>query len=53
MRLSIISALGSLCLVSVPVVAQSVPAAVFSDPPADAAHPALQGIVINWLAGLN
>jgi uncharacterized protein len=57
MRLPILGVLGGLCLASAQVVAQSVPAAIFSDPPADAAHPAAMtvlhipthGVLINGL----
>jgi uncharacterized protein len=57
MRLPILGVLGGLCLASAQVIAQSVPAAIFSDPPADAAHPAAMtvlhipthGVLINGL----
>jgi uncharacterized protein len=57
MRLPILGVLGGLCLASAQVVAQSVPSAIFSDPPADAAHPAAMtvlhipthGVLINGL----
>ena len=57
MRLPMLGVLGSLCLASAPVVAQSVPAAIFTDPPRDAAHPAAMtvlhipthGVLINGL----
>src|SRR3974390_3781126 len=57
MRLSILGVLSSLCLASVPAVAQTVPAAIFTDPARDAAHPAAMtvlhipthGVLINGL----
>jgi pimeloyl-ACP methyl ester carboxylesterase len=57
MRLSMLGVLSSLCLASAPVVAQSIPAAIFTDPPRDAAHPAAMtvlhipthGVLINGL----
>src|SRR5215472_2330612 len=57
MRLPMFGVLSSLCLASAPVVAQSIPAAIFTDPPRDAAHPAAMtvlhipthGVLINGL----
>jgi uncharacterized protein len=57
MRLPMLSILSSLCLVAALAVAQSVPAPIYTDPPADAAHPAAMtvlhipthGLLINGL----
>jgi uncharacterized protein len=57
MRLPILGVFSILCLASVQVAAQSVPPAIFTDPPADAAHPAAMtvlhipthGVLINGL----
>jgi pimeloyl-ACP methyl ester carboxylesterase len=57
MRLPMFGLLSSLCLASAPVVAQSIPAAIFTDPSRDAAHPAAMtvlhipthGVLINGL----
>jgi len=57
MRLPILGVLSSLCLASAPVVAQSIPAAIFTDPLSDVAHPAAMtvlhipthGLLINGL----